>query len=538
MAIFEDEAGKMWEGDDNGGNLKPYTPPAPMDESADKKGNPILAGMQSFGNAATLGYLPNLQSATEGAMFKVGNLLTGQNIQPKGYVESRDAYGKRQEQLSAENPIASGVGTGLGIASSLLVPAKAAASGASLLAKTGRAAATGAGLGAVANPGNIEGEAGLQVGGRAQNAALGGILGAVGQAALTGGANAYNGVKAALPKAAARRGFKALGPYQPDVLKMRPGQLETVGNRVLDEGALDGLPGHELIGHRLSEKADEAGAALGSLINDIDGKIAEAVGKQGQQPGLITGIAGNGAPKFGVERQAVADHVFQQVQMEAGIPGAKAFNAKAKDLIAEFLEGDPMLSLKQSESLKRSVGDKINWKRKPGDDIPDDEYVRRALYTALKKGGEDAAEFAADTLGGNLKQQLVAAKNRYGELETAAHMAGVRAKREFANRMVSPSDYGSGFATAVMTGNPLISAGAAMANKGAREHGNALLAKGFRAGAKLPNAPQAKPLTIGQLGGRTGVMANEPQAVPLQGPMAGPFRLADFLSQTSPFGSK
>jgi ketosteroid isomerase-like protein len=484
------------DGDGNASNLRPYS------GETDKPGNPLLAGLQSFGDAATLGYLPNIQALTEKATFPAMDLLTGGDVKADDYVNARDKYRSRQETLQEENPVASAVGTVTGIGAGLLLPVGQAARGATTGARVARSAAIGAAYGGLMNPGDKQGEMGLQLVDRAKNAALGAATGTAGEAALQGGARLLS--KA--PKTAERLAYKAPGPYQRDVMKLKPGEMEAIGRTNLDSGVLKGqrsllnplaTAGKEEIAENAARAADDAGRALESLIDDIDSKISQAVGKGDGMP-AIPGKGGD-VVNFGVDRGSIANNVLDNLLVEEGIPGAAAKNERVINLVSEFLQGKgKMLSLRQSEELKRRIGKQIKWDRLPGADIPVEEEVNRALYSALKKGGEDAAEFAADTLGGGLKEQLVKAKQTYAHLDKTAAMAGTRASREFANRVISPSDYfvgGMGAAAAGPAG-----AAAALLNKGAREHGNPLLARALDKVGKTNGVPSKQ--RIGAYGAR------------------------------------
>jgi hypothetical protein len=506
MPIVEYE-GKYYEAEETGDGYKLGNEVSNPNAKAEPS-RPGQTFLQSFGDAATLGYLPNLQAASEKVTFPILNALTGEDIQADDYVTAHDSYRKRQNELQEENPVASAAGTVTGVGSSLLIPggqAKGLSTGAKLL----RSGAIGAGYGAAMNPGDVEGETGLQISDRAKNAAIGGVTGVAGEGLLQGA----NKLISKAPKESSRRFYKGLGPYQRDVLKLKPGQMESVGNTAKEAGLFKGLPSHEMIGHRAAQAADEAGQQLDQLINHIDDQITKAVGKSGGDTPAIPGKGGE-VVNFGVDRGAIVDDALDRLLVEDGIPGAAAKNQKVVDLLGEFLQGKgKMLSLRESENLKRAIGKQIKWDRLPGADIPVDEEVLRALYSALRKGGEDAAEFAADTLGGGLKEQLIAAKTKYADLDHAASVAGTRASREFANRIVSPSDYGSGAAAALMTGNPAAAVAGALANKGMREHGNVLTGKALTQIGKLSGKPQGKQRS-GMIGARA---LGQQESEPIQG---------------------
>lgn len=162
------------------------------------------AFLEHFGDAGTLGYLPQLQAGTERlrhgidlAAAKLGlgpdtpemvdEKLKAQGFsinQPEdSYVSLRDANRKRMTQESEAHPYASKAGTIAGIgAGMVLAPGGATAKSASALERFVRAAKAGAAYGAAANPGDVEGEIDpLQLGDRTANAVKGAGIGLAAQ---------------------------------------------------------------------------------------------------------------------------------------------------------------------------------------------------------------------------------------------------------------------------------------------------------------------------------------------------------------------
>lgn len=155
--------------------------------------------------------------------------------------------------------------------------------------------------------------------------------------------------------------------------------------------------------------------------------------------------------------------------------------------------GTPRLSLKDARALKQEVKKQINWNRLPGADVPIDEEVNRSLYTQLRKGEDDIATRLAEEGAIPNAAQFLDTKKTYGHLATAGAIAGRRGEKEFANRILGLTDYGTGAAGAAigskigaMTGGhagakvgaAVGGAGGALANKLARTYGNQVLASG------------------------------------------------------------
>jgi hypothetical protein len=173
-------------------------------------GDKLQTGLESYGNALSLGYLPQIQAATSPIMAGVYNAVTGNNVKPDSYVQERDANISRQAEQSKENPISSKIGTGLGfINGAALAPEVNVFRGAGYLPAIARGAVTGGAYGAAQNPGDKPGEVSpVQIGDRAKNAAFGAGTGAALGFAFApfsdkfiGNASA-NGVEAMAPGAA------------------------------------------------------------------------------------------------------------------------------------------------------------------------------------------------------------------------------------------------------------------------------------------------------------------------------------------------
>ena len=200
--------------------------------------------LQGFGNGLTMGYAPHLQAAAEKPLAKLFDLVTGNNVSDDiedNYVDRRDRWIGRQEDLAKENPKTYlGANLAGSVAGGAAMPMGAAAKGATLGAKVVRGAATGAGLGAIQNPGDVEGEVSpLQLGDRAKSATLGATIG--GTIPLAG--TAAEKAAAYLRGKAEERAFKALGPYARDAMKAHDkGQIRETGRIIMDEGVVGGRP--------------------------------------------------------------------------------------------------------------------------------------------------------------------------------------------------------------------------------------------------------------------------------------------------------
>lgn len=147
------------------------------------------AALEGFGNAATFGYLPQIQGGVGAGVDYIANKIDP-NYQPDNYVTARDQFVTRKEQLRDEAPLAMAAGEvagtfatpmpGVGLAKGAATAGKTG-----LLARFGKAAGQGAIQGALYNPGDVKGEISpLQFEERAVQGLLGGALAGGGQGAL------------------------------------------------------------------------------------------------------------------------------------------------------------------------------------------------------------------------------------------------------------------------------------------------------------------------------------------------------------------
>src|SRR3982750_171325 len=112
---------------------------------------PAQSFLEHAGNAATLGYLPQIQSLI-GGMAPDPNAALDKKQASEGfmvsapqdtYITRRDENLRRQATEGAEPPLASRLGPGAGVAASLLIPAGKVAEGANLAQRLYSGAKTG-----------------------------------------------------------------------------------------------------------------------------------------------------------------------------------------------------------------------------------------------------------------------------------------------------------------------------------------------------------------------------------------------------------
>ena len=257
--------------------------PAPPQTSA------LETGIESFGNQASFGYLPQIQAATEplvqGAMGLFGDNIDeklraqGFNIQesaPTTYLQRRDENIARQQLQKSENPdaalysglaggLVSGIATG-GALGSLGLGGRAASFGGRLA----QAAGTGAVTGAIRNPGDTQGEVSpFQPTERAENMALDAATGAVFQGGLEGAGKIGSLLKNApktLKSYSELKALKGSGAMLKDFrTAFEKGKAYKLGEAAIDEGLI-------AMGDDIADVAQKAKAVKGEVGNNI-GKV-------------------------------------------------------------------------------------------------------------------------------------------------------------------------------------------------------------------------------------------------------------------------
>jgi hypothetical protein len=432
--------------------------------------------LESTADTLTLGNLPRLQAGAGGLVgakipgtnfapipdpsAEVDEQLRAQgfNIQeaPNDYITRRDANYARRAKQAEEFPAAENIGKVTGLA--LSVPVLGAATRAATLGgRAVQAAKAGAVTGALANPGDVEGEAsGLQLEERGKGA----FKGAVTAAALQAGGEKILGPIAKkaqkfFSERAAKKATKALGPTKKQLERLQQGGQDVkVGRQLLDEGAIPvlGTPGR--IAKRVEAMSDEAGAEIGSIV-------------KGAGPAQV------------IDADTLANDLAQEFNTAAlkKVPGASKQVAMVDELL-DTLRSNGKMSLEQTQALRRAVDKQINFAKKTPELRGMQEYLYR-IRTKLRDAMNDAPT------GGGLK----AANQRYSRAETASDILEGKMARDESNRAFSLTDTIAAGAGLSGGGTPaekaVLAAGAAAANKFARTFGASIGARGNDAVSRL-----------------------------------------------------
>jgi hypothetical protein len=431
------------------------------------------AALEHFGNAATLGYLPQIQAGVEkltpdpGADTDADLKSQGFKIsQPENsYLSDRDENLKRMALEGKEHPVASAAGTvggivGGGLLASAALPVGEAATlgnglvgpvtrGADLANKVVQGIKGGAIAGGLANPGDTEGEIDpIQAEGRAKGAALGAAIGGavpLAQQAISSGATSVGDY---LRNKAALKATRSLGrPTPTQATRMAAtGQDVTLGRDLLDQGAIPvlGTPGR--IAGRVDALKEQAGENIGNLI------------KSGGDSKMID------SQKLGI--QILDSPELAQMRKTPGMESTVSAIEKQVNTLAQNGE----MTLGEAQTLRQGIDKSINFNKAS----PDMRGAQEGLYqqrTAIRDAMNDAVNGLPSSPG---QDALKVANRRYGNLSTAQDILEKQMGRDQANRAVSLTDTIAGAGGMAKHGLPGLALGAA--NKFGRTFGNSIQA--------------------------------------------------------------
>lgn len=329
---------------DGAGGFDPdaYLSQAKANEKPSEQTDAKMAALEGFGNAASMGYLPQLQALTS-QLTPDPNKALDEKLKSRGftvgqdkptYIQERDANIKRLEQEAKEHPGAAAAGSiGGSIASGIAASAAAPINAASRIGRVLQAAKGGAIVGALSNPGDKEGEvSGLQIDERAKGAGVGAALAGAGQGLFEGVAKASKGLSnlpSALKSKAEERAFKASGAMLKDYRRAGgQGRIEELGRYMIDNGLIK--PGSSV--EDIAKAAETLKGQHGQAITEILGQLDEM---------------GAAAPSHEAIAQAIEAQAKPLAGLNSAQPSHKALTGLAEDI--RTLAKEPAVGVSKGE---------------------------------------------------------------------------------------------------------------------------------------------------------------------------------------------
>lgn len=439
-----------------------FDPDAYLSKAKGGKEGAGQAALESYGNTATLGYLPHLQAAasqvTPNPSSGVDAELESKGFsvsQPKekGYVQARDENIAREAQQKKDFPWATRAGSAAGlVAGGLMIPGGATlARGASLGAKAWQGAKTGGAIGALMNPGDVEGDVSFMPGERVKNAFAGGTLGGLAPPVVAGGKWLVSSGAPAVARKAAEKAFQALGRSTPNAMKqaVESGKNIEIGRELLDEGAVPWLGTTGRIGTRVNQLKEKAGEQIGDLVAGAgNAKVVDA-------------------KKLGIQ---ILDS--PELAMMRKTPGMEsAVNTIERQV--ETLARNKKMDVAEAQKLRQAIDESL-YKNSRGQEFTG---AKEGLHLQ-RSGLRDAMNEGINTLNpGTAKDRLLSANRKYGNLSQASEILEKQGAKNQSGDILSFKDLVTGSLGPTTVSKIALAA----LSKAGRAVGSAVQARGYDA---------------------------------------------------------
>ena len=487
---------------------------------------PTMSTAEAVGRGATqmatLGYgdelygaLKTLEGMPKSLAAKLLTSLTGkQTGTPEErmaimdqYRTFRDQERARNELAHKEHPVAYPVGEGIGAVATAVVPGIGAAptvtKGAMTLGRLMQTARTGAAIGgavgAAAGLGGSNadltqgdvGGAGLDI---AKGAAIGGTFGAAATPIATAVGSALGAASSKLADLGRARLFKAaVGQNKRAFVQMDGKGLLDKAGEYLDKLGIGWGDSTESIAKKLADRNENLGQALTDTVAQLDSSAGNTVK---------------------IDPNAVADAIEQKV---AG-PLKKLASARGEyaDIMAEAKAvrdvGEP-LSFADAVSQRQAAQSQAKYNAANSRDIA--AQAKRDIANIWNEQIDKQAEPLLKEAGkaGNAYREL---RHEYSLTTELLKNVNNRVQGNAANRVLSPSDYGVGGISGVMTGNPFVGVAGAIANHLGRIYGNAAAGRtalNMSRAAAVSQAAANKFLPVSMLAARAPAAIGSPSPV-------------------------
>lgn len=470
----------------------------------------LEAGLQGVGSASTLGYLPQLQAATEPLTFGLLNKLTGQDVKPDKYVEARDKYIQREDKLLERSPKSYGAGYLAGTVGSLAVPGSVAGKlglATKGLGKLKQAALAGAATGGLMNPGDTEGEINpLQLKERLSNAAAGAAAGGLAQGAA-GAVKGIAGIPGKLTQSAEQRAVGAVGATKSDITRLIKKDItghagdraRELGKFILDEKLVKAGDDIETISQRIGSKKKESGAALAALYDEASTHLSSL------DPSKLTKAQKTMVGKTNFNPIRLGEEILEDTRAHFnGMPGGdKAISIIEKE-VKNLQKNGNVSDLKQMQAFKEGIDDLIPYDK--GISLmskPEKEALVR-MRSHLKDAIDSRINALDHIVGGERSKELKRLNQAYGRYSEIDRIARNRLASETGNSIMplsakfAATGAGLGAAESIAEGHPenalkraALGAGVGLLAKGAHVYGRPMVTHGLNASGKILGAPGA-----------------------------------------------
>ena len=469
-------------------------------------------GLENFGQAATAGYLPNLQAASEKmniAKFlfpasdpsRVDEMLRAkgvnvQNAPEPSYVDLRDENIKRIQEESARNPgsaltgqlgglvasaplygkalgLVPGLGAGAEAESVNTAGGRALQTAGNVLKNTAQAAGGGALMGAVQNPGDTEGElSSLQVPERLKNAGTGALIGGVTGAVTSGIKSASDFIfntPERLEDWAQLKAAKSAGMMLKDYRQMNArspsfdpeSRIKEVGQARIDNGLVKPGATFDDVAEKSLDLKQKAGKIIGDTyqtavdaLSNLDPSDLTPDMRKSLVQTALTPVkwAKQLAKQFGgvLDKEGT---VITPGEL-TGKAGGTAALSGVQSTLDELAQNGENVNIQKLQEFKAGLDDLINYNKRMGDTPLKNQYLSkiRNFVSSKIEGRIDALD---NVLGSDQLGTLKQANKDYGIWSEVNRISQDRVNREAANRFASLTDTlaaGSGAGSGAVVG--------------------------------------------------------------------------------------
>lgn len=518
------------------------------------KNTKTQSALEGFGNAGTMGYLPELQaSAGSGKPLNMSplalmlaapkalskyipgtpdyvdkQLQESKNGEPgftinqpiDNYENQKKENIERQQLEAKEHPGAYYGGAAAGALATAplagralgLIPGLAAAPEAGLLVKTAQGAGGGALMGAAQNPGDRD-TVGESLAQRGKNAITGGLMGGAGTLAAQGIAKGLQSAEPVLQNIAESKAFKAIGAMKADMKEaLKKKQLSALGRTALDNGLVSAGDSVESSATKVAALQEDTGKQIGDIYKNVMSKVND--------PQFMSDLSSSdraALQKSQIDPTNLMNEFKNEFKgsLKGKIDGTASYRklSRTLDEIAENGQitdkegkviGSEPVSIDQANSIKRDLDSKINY-AKTTQDLPTYQKALKDVRTRLKDQINAHVGTLDKIMGSEDSSKLIKLNDLYNKLSDLNETAVDRLAAENSNRAISLTDTIAGSVGAA-TGAGIAKAkghdpieGAAMglglglANKLGRTYGPGIMAAGANRGAQALGALRQVP---------------------------------------------
>lgn len=462
----------------------------------------LEAAIEGFGQAATLGFLPQIQAVVSRIVPDPTKTID-QQLEEQGfkieddkdtYLAARDAFLARSRRLEQQAPTAAKAGEITGaLATGVLGGGGAAlARGATTAARIGQAAKAGAFLGFLENPGDIEGVVDpIQVKQRIDNAVKGATIGAglgVGVQAAGQVGKALKTIPDTVKNFAELKALKASGAMLKDFRRLLGRKrANDTGRFLLDKRIVAAGDDFESIAKKTAALREEVGTDLGDIyqkINDdlLDRKIIEKMSKK-----QITAMSDTSLDMPRIANE-LRNEIFQTLK---GKPGAKSVLARIDDELKTMAENGMNLNIADVHKIRQGFDELINFE-KTVKDMPLLQKQFSKIRTKLNEKIDERIKFFDDVFGSKKSSELKRLNKEFSMVADINDVVADRIARDNANAAFGLRERisgGAGLVAGATVGGPItglaLGAGSAFATRALRRWGSAITADFGNRAAKI-----------------------------------------------------